>query len=78
MVDRLKRALSIDKIEILTPTTYNSTLDRYRPGWTSGGEFCNGMGIPPRLGHTIENWDAMLLYPPSGYIVLWELDIRGY
>ena len=60
MVDRLKRAMSIDKVGILMPTVAASTRERYRDGWVAWREFCAGLGISPKLDPTIPDWDAPL------------------
>ena len=61
MVDRLKRALSSDKVEILLPTVAASTRTRYRDGRTAWREFCSGLEISPKLDPMIPEWGASLL-----------------
>ena len=45
MDDRLKRAMSVGKIDILMSTVAASTRTRYKSGWASWREFCDGMEI---------------------------------
>ena len=41
--------MSVGKVGISMPTISDSTIDRYRAGWASRGEFRNGMEVSPRL-----------------------------
>ena len=48
MVGRLKRAISIDKVEILMSTVAESTRVRYKAGWLVWHDFRTCLEIPPR------------------------------
>ena len=71
MADRLKRAISIAKVEILMYTVAASTRSRYRSGWVEWREFCSGLGISPMLAPTVPELDAHLLdFPTRGHKIL--------
>ena len=72
MDDRLERAMSIGKIEILTSTVAPSTCSRYQSGWNSWQEFCDGMKISPHLDPSIKGWGEIVLD-----FLTWEHRIMG-
>lgn len=65
MVDRLKLALSSDKVETLTPTVAGSTRTRYRTGWTAWRDFCPVVEISPLLYRAIIVGGGIWLYFPT-------------
>ena len=72
MDDRLKRATSIGKVEILMSTVSTSTRARYRAGWTAWHYFCDGMRISPRLDPSEDGRGEIVLDFPT-----WEHRIMG-
>ena len=53
MVGRLKRAMSVGKIEISASTVAESTRSRYKAGWAAWRDFCPGLGISPKLDPSV-------------------------
>ena len=61
MVDRLKRAMSIGKVEILMSSVAKSTRSRYKAGWVAWRDFCKGLEISHRLDPSAPDWNSSLL-----------------
>ena len=61
MGDRLKRAASLYKIEILMSPISASARGRYRSGWDVLREFFDGMDVSPLLGPSKDGRGALLL-----------------
>ena len=61
MMERLRRAMSIDKVEILISTVAESSRARYKAGWVAWRDFCSVLEISPRLDPSFPGWDSTLL-----------------
>ena len=72
MVARLKRVMSIDKIDILMSTVAESTRSKYKGGWAAWREFCEGLEVSPKLDPTVPDWGSRLLD-----CFAWEHKIMG-
>ena len=71
MLERLKRAMSIDKVEILMSTVAGSTRARYKSGWVDWRHFCSGLEISPKLDPSAPDWDIPLLdFPTWGHKIM--------
>ena len=62
MVGRLKRAMSIDKVEITMSTVAEIARSLYKAGWADRRAFCAGLEISRKLDPSASDCDASLLY----------------